>query len=290
MAIVITVESDPHIGPGSLFSLTSDLVGPIPNDWLYRVSVVWDPEGIAWNATVVSGGSHSVTGNLATTRFGWQQFNSDLVFPPEGTAVIVSAELLTPLFVGEDSGTRTDLLWTTQGNFVRELIAEADDPAGLTDVQAAQLAAISPAITTAFFGTVGETILRGIGDLVLHPPVGFLIEVESPISLSGRGELTRPGNPFPFFIFGATLSFFTIPAGFGFRDGSVLEYRERVIQLCAVHQLANGSRQVLTEVLDLKTDGFMWLWDNAFPSRVLYDVTPGCVVILRWLGATIPTP
>lgn len=289
MPIVIDVFSDPHVGPGSAFTVTSDLIGPIPLEWRWTVSILWGGEGAAWISSAPADGTHALSSILGTTVGGWSVTHTPGVFPPELAEVQITVELVDDGFEVQDSGTLDTLLWTTQGNFQREINAEAEGAGGLTETEELQLAAVGPAITAAFIGTLGEAILRGVGDLVLHPPIGFLIEDGDPITLTGRGSLTRPSGLFSVNAFGVTLSFFTIPSGFGFRDGNVLEYQQRIIQLATTHELANGTREVLTEVLDLNTDGFMWLWRNALPERILYDVTPGCVVILRWLGATIPT-
>lgn len=289
MPITIDAQSEPRLGPGSFFTLTTDFVGPIPLEWRWQLTILADDEGAAYVTSAPSNGTHSISGILATPGGGWSLTHTPGVFPNNGAELTVQLELLDEGFEVQDDGESTVLTWTTQGDFQRQINTPGGAGEGLTDTQAVQLASIPTAVTATFLGTLGEAILRGVGDLILHPPISFLIEDGDPLTLTGRGSLTRPSGPIEVNAFGATLSFFTIPAGFGFRDGNVLEYHERIVQLATTHELANGSREVLTEVLDLNTDGFMWLWRNALPNRILYDVTPGCVVILRWLGATIPT-
>lgn len=288
MPITISVGSDPHIGPGSQFTFSSDFVGPIPFDWEWELDVSWGGEGNVWTARRNSLGTGAILGFLGTDLLEWHLIYNTPHFPPEGTAVTVRARLVSDSFTVEDEGERTDLEWTTQGNFVRQYLTEQNDPGALTPTQAAQLAAVGPAVTQDF--TLGGVVSPPVSliSLVAHPPIQFISVVGDPEVITGRGELTHPFGPIAVAAFGVQVTFFTIPAGFGYRDGAIREYQERIVQLAALQALANGTTEVLAELVDFNYEGIIWLWRDPFPTRLLYDVTPGCAVVIRWMGLALP--
>jgi hypothetical protein len=282
--ITIEVPSAPVIGPGSAVTLINDLVGPIPTDWFYEVEVdVPGNEVLVWNQTRISFGEHVAYLVLGVESSSSTVWPTAQTFPVDGTSVTVRARLLDTSSVIQSEGVRTDLTWTLQGNPLREILKEADPPSSLSALQQTQLAAAAGNTQLGFPTSIGGLLQVAANTLIAHPPIGVLSLAASPVTLIGRGSLTRPGLGLNVAAFGAYLSFFTVPAGFGRRDGAVPEFEERILQLATTHMLIDDSAEVITEIQDINTDGFLWLWGTALPQRILYDVTPGCVVILRWL-------
>jgi hypothetical protein len=124
-----------------------------------------------------------------------------------------------------------------------------------------------------------------IGGNILHPPLGILQRELIPGLFTGSGDLTRPGPTPPFNnvnAVGLSWSFFTVPAPFGYRVGDPIIYYERMIQLSTIHQDI-GTHQLVSEVYDAYADGHYWMWQEAGPSRVHYEICPGVDVVFYWL-------
>jgi hypothetical protein len=125
-------------------------------------------------------------------------------------------------------------------------------------------------------------VALGALDLVLGFPTNRLAALECQ-HYTGRGALQRVSGPIPVDSYGLRWHFVSVPVDFGKRDGAVVEYIERILQLVKVNRDTNGNVYV-EEVVDVFWDGgtMSWTWNN-LPYEILYDVTPGCTVELCWL-------
>lgn len=124
-----------------------------------------------------------------------------------------------------------------------------------------------------------------IGTNILRPPIGLLQRELIPGIFTGDGDLTRPGGTVPFNnvnAFGLSWSFFSVPAPFGYELGEPRVYHHVMIRLTTIHQDI-GSHQLVSETFDAHSDGIYWLWDNAGPSRVHYEIIPGLSVQFYWI-------
>lgn len=105
--------------------------------------------------------------------------------------------------------------------------------------------------------------------------------------ITSRGELLRPGGPFPVNAYGITWFFDFVPPELGRRDGVLVEYDERILQLVQVNRDIR-SVEFPAQTIDAFSEGGRLVWGIQLPSRVLYDVTPGCRVRVCWLLLPLP--
>jgi hypothetical protein len=129
--------------------------------------------------------------------------------------------------------------------------------------------------------------IEPVHDLLTAPPLGFIRRTLIPGVFAGSGDLTRPqAIPVPPFnnvnAYGLTWDIFTVPAEFGFILGSPLFYFERLVQLSTIHADAAG-HQLVSEFHDFHVEGIYWLWANAGPTRVHYEIQTGVTLVLYWL-------
>ena len=124
-----------------------------------------------------------------------------------------------------------------------------------------------------------------IANTLLHPPLGALRRELITGVYSGSGDLTRPGGFPPFEnvnAYGLTWSFFTVPETFGYQLGSPRRYYERMIQLSTIHTDLAG-HELVSEDFEAVADGIYWLWSNAGPTRVHYEIIPAVTVLFEWV-------
>ena len=124
-----------------------------------------------------------------------------------------------------------------------------------------------------------------IGLNLLHPPLGLLQRELIPGLADGIGDLVRPGPTAPFNhvnAFGLSWTFFSVPAPFGYTLGDPRTYHQRMIQLSTVHTDLSG-HDTVSDVLDAHAEGLYWLWAEAGPTRVHYEIVPGVRVQFFWL-------
>lgn len=165
MPISIVSAPNTTVGPGVRFDLRSDLIGPIPNTWFWRLRVIrpTDEQNIVvMESAIWSVDDHQVTFEVEgdplnlgqTTGYGGQ------VSANTNDTVTLVAELVAEPDVAEDSGAFSGYRWDTSTSSSRRLASSSGG--GLTPEQAEQLAAID-----------GRTQLIGEpGDLVVEGPSG----------------------------------------------------------------------------------------------------------------------
>jgi hypothetical protein len=125
----------------------------------------------------------------------------------------------------------------------------------------------------------------GIGELLLHPPLGLITRELITGVFDGSGDLDRSGPTPPFNhvnAFGLTWDFFTVPAGMGRTLGNPVIYEQRMLQLSTVHEGFDG-HALVSEYHDFYAEGIYWLFANPGPLRVHYEIAPGVEVTFFWL-------
>jgi len=115
-----------------------------------------------------------------------------------------------------------------------------------------------------------------------HPPIGFLRREIISGTFTGGGDLTRPSGPFNVDAWGLSWDFFSVPAPFGYDLGQPIVYHNRMIQLSANHAGTDG-HVFISEFHSFFSEGIYWLWDNALPTNIHYEIAPGVVVVFFWL-------
>lgn len=134
-------------------------------------------------------------------------------------------------------------------------------------------------------GTSPTSSLPLIGqviDLVRGPPRSLLRPTASQL-LEGRGVVPASPDINGFAAWGATWSFFTVPAGFGFLDGQVRHYINRMAQFVVVREGSDNTGYI-DEVVDIDFEGGFLLWKHPPPTEIRYDIAPGVQLLWRWLG------
>jgi len=121
----------------------------------------------------------------------------------------------------------------------------------------------------------------------LRPPFHVLLRRNITGLVTDEVILAPPGNPIPgqpdSLAFGIGFSAVTIPAGFGFLDGSPRRYFERLVQITLTHADRNNNL-IVTETNDWHVEGMVNWWDENTPESVDVLVTPGVAVSLFWMG------
>lgn len=126
-----------------------------------------------------------------------------------------------------------------------------------------------------------------IFDTLVHPPLGLLTRSLIPGTFTGSGNLTRPAPlaipPFQNVnAYGLTWDIFTIASTVGFESGFPTVYEERICQLATVHTDVSG-HDVISEYHEFNVEGIYWLWENAGPAYVHYEIPSNVVLVLYWL-------
>jgi hypothetical protein len=126
----------------------------------------------------------------------------------------------------------------------------------------------------------------GIAQLLAHAPSFDLLDRELiPGLFDTSGDLTRPGFVPPWEnvnAFGLSWSFFTIPPEFGMTLGDPIVYEPRMLQVSTIHTDFSG-HDLVSEVRDFYSEGVYWLFENAGPTRVHYELAPGLQVVFYWI-------
>lgn len=121
---------------------------------------------------------------------------------------------------------------------------------------------------------------------IIHPPLGVLRRDILPGIYAGSGDLTRATGALPPFnnvnAYGLAWSVFSIPIGYGFVLGDPVYFDERLVQLSTIHADFEG-HELVSEYHDFHVEGIYWLWENAGPSRIHYEISPGVQLVLYWL-------
>lgn len=121
----------------------------------------------------------------------------------------------------------------------------------------------------------------------LRGPSRALLRPGSSQLLTGRGVLGT-SDPSLGVAFGGTWSWFTVPAEFGFIDGQLDEYFNRMAQFLVIREGARPNPETpgtlyIDEVVDSNAEGGFVTWKIPAPTEVQYDIAPGLAALWRWL-------
>lgn len=168
------------VGPGVFVRLTSDLIGPIPNDSQWQLSVYTDTE-LGENGKVLFEHKAAtiplqVDWRLQVPEQGKTQEGRPAV-PQEGQAIKVLAEVRSPTLGHQDTSDFVDKLWTN-GNIGTQIALTQQSQVPIDNT--VQLQAIQDALTVPLTA-VGQAVTTTVGAL-LAP---FRIDFSPTISLSG---------------------------------------------------------------------------------------------------------
>lgn len=264
------------------------------------------PETDQWQLELLSGPTHEVHeryGTLPFTPFPvamqwldvlstlstvWEQGESGRLTTGQGGRLIVRHLDQNGLVLGQDS---VDIIWQETvgtGEQVYEVSTQlGGGTGGFTEDDRAVAEQTLSNSQLAFPLTLPDVgaIVRSAGEMLGNLAPSLLFASDCQI-LTGRGSLTRPGGPFPVNAYGVQWFLEVVPPELGRRDGVLVEYDERILQLVVV-QRDITSVEFPGAVIDVNTDGGRYVWGLTLPSRILYDVTPGCEVRLCWLLLTL---
>jgi hypothetical protein len=154
---------------------------------------------------------------------------------------------------------------------------------GVSPIVAQQIADIHDWTSAALPTSSGSFLPVPLDQLVQLPDLRQLIHQVGAFDLIGRGSILTPQIGGVVAAYGVALQTTQVPTGFGRRDGFLVKYQQRIAQLVMVDQELTSGDAMFTEVLEYDLSAFDWLFRNARPFAIAYDVTPGCVVHGRWL-------
>ena len=125
---------------------------------------------------------------------------------------------------------------------------------------------------------------QGVVQLIAQPPFGILRrETLGPLT-AGLSSVQRVRGPIGVDAFGISFSFFTIPAAFGWTDGVVKVYEERILQWAPIYTDLTG-HDFVGGIYDLHQEGELLFFPQALPTRIDVSVQVGCTVIFYFLVA-----
>jgi hypothetical protein len=154
---------------------------------------------------------------------------------------------------------------------------------GFTQTDREDLVLVKGAVYSNLGGVLAsglQPILSAI-DLVRGPPRSSLRPGSTQL-LSGRGVLEPLIDASGARAFGGTWSWFTVPEGFGFADGQLVEYFNRMAQFVVLREGSDDTLYI-DELSDSNAEGGFFLWKLPAPTQVRYDIAPGVTVAWRWL-------
>jgi hypothetical protein len=281
--VPITILPIPtFVGPGTSLFVSTDFIGPIPNDasWIAQVYSPHDAENPAAYWTLLTNGLR--TGVMENYQGQFSAQNGANVQTGEACTLRIVLQESNGQEIDESD--RLPVTWDGSGQLARWIQHQPQaEGSGLTAEEHTWLDTTQQAVQQGLQTATGAILSTPIGSIIAHPDVRFLNFHTPCTTLTGRGRLSPPGPVGFGNVYGIVTSFEVVPEGFGLRDGLVQEYLTRVVQLVAFTKTNDATTEYITEVHDVNADGEVWLWSLYDPSSVGYDVTPGCRVSVCFL-------
>lgn len=286
MPVVITVpvaDGDPF-GPGWRLDITTTTIGPWPVGSQFVASLFATDAGERQVAQEVYPTlEQGVVTNFLTTpdALGSQDFLRLQQTIQPGTPL----RLVVQHFSGStlESETSRPVIWDpTQGltNVVQAIPSTTGGftPADRTDLNATvdQTLVTLPVLggLSNFAAALSDWTQLSHGTILSRGPVQLL---------SGRGSLpiqVLAGRGIPF---GATFSWFTVPAELGFTDGVVPHYTRSLFELSTIYADI-GLDLYRQDLKEFHEDGYFWDWlGKVPPERLDYWALPGIVVAFQFM-------
>jgi microsomal dipeptidase-like Zn-dependent dipeptidase len=128
------------------------------------------------------------------------------------------------------------------------------------------------------------SVPQGVVQLFAHPPFGILSRETHASIDHTTANIQRIRGPVNVDAFGISFDFFTIPAAFGWTEGLVKRYENRILQFAPLYTDLAG-HTFHSQITDVYEEGLYFYFEDLFPSRIDVYVTVGCVVIPYWLVA-----
>lgn len=221
-------------------------------------------------------------GLIGDPSFGTRSFPSFRFVAASGDTVDLRWQLRDPATSALLEEARQPQRWDASWYF--RLAEETGAAGGFTDADRENLTIVKSAVfkEEGVSPTSGIPLIGQVIDLVRGPPRSLLRPTSSRL-LSGRGVVPASPDDGGFASWGATWSFFTVPAGFGFVDGQVRHYINRMAQFVVVREGSDDTGYV-DELVDVDYEGGFLLWKHPPPTEVRYDIAPGVQLLWRWLG------
>jgi hypothetical protein len=277
---------DPGLGvltPGAQITGSTDLIGPIPLDyeWHFRL-LDRTSERVQFEMRVVTNGDRNFAVQWLDPRILIIQANSPEL--QDRTQAALEVQLVNNAQTVIESST-VQLTYDPTLGLPTIMQLQPQASGGLTQEEHTWLDTVNTAVQQVFQTAVGAVLSTPIGSLIAHPDIHLMNVYGDCLVLTGRGNLSLPSAE-PFFdTYGVIIRFDQVPAGFGRRDGAVVEYTTRIAQIAPVYETNNTEQQYVGEVMDIYSDNRIFLWQAFHPIALQYDVTTGCTISLCWLTA-----
>jgi hypothetical protein len=264
-------------GPGFLFHVQSDFIGPIPagSHWDLSLYNHTTEEFLEARAPQLStshdfSGTWGIMPSLAITAN--PAFSSNV----SGQSIELRAELKNSDAETIDSGTQVQTMNRTDG--LPYLLSIFQTSMGTPSVVAADVSAIKAAT----FATFAEGVTVPISQMLGAPPMGFLSrELISP-DRTGEGSLTRPSGPVGVDAFGIAWEVVGKAAGIGISEGAPDTLETHMLDLVLIHQLHDSNLED-TARASFNFGDALWMFPVPFPSSVSYWIGPGVTIRFYWL-------
>lgn len=162
-------------------------------------------------------------------------------------------------------------------------LSQVPTEGGFTESDREALAVTQAAVQVPFpiSTAVGSVAQVAIGSMFGSAPVQLLSRQECQ-ALTGSGSLARPSPGFDVNALGFSFDFLNVPTFMGRAPGALLEFEQRIVQFVVVQRDFTGVDHAV-QVIDAHSDNQVVTWGMNAPTRIDYEIAPGCTVQFCWL-------
>ena len=286
--VILEPPSGAPTGPGFIVHVQSDLIGPIPGDaeWILQL----------FDSDLVNSACSSITRSDSreiSFVLGYDYINSRISVDPASSSITSGKNMqLQVTWSSPTTGIIEQKLqpqvsdMVTGQPYIQTIASQLQGQGGMTTEEHTWLDTVQQAVQHAFADIQGLISMSPIGTALQHPDHNFLIPAGNPFDLVGRGVIVPPSALGAPNSFGIQFQVETLVPGYGLRDGVIVEWEDRMVQLAAFHTIRGTSGTWCTQVDDISLDRGLWLYRVPGPAEVRYDVTPNVVIHCQWISAT----
>ena len=286
--MTVTVSSPQpgqNIGPGSQVRVATDLTGPFPITYQWRIQITKGDvteELVAHEVVPIGDPQHNLNYPFGDPSITVQIYNFG-----GGTTLSNGDTVHVTFALQSDTGlvldqTRVDAVWDDTQEYRVLPDAGGGGGGGFTqaDRDAAQITQMAVSLPLPSLPGAAD-VASGITGFFTNPPSWAMQTLETQ-SLEGNGLSQRPGGGRGVDAYGCQIDFDFIPPELGRLLGNPDVYSNRICQL-AVRDHGFGDADFYRLTADFYYDHQRLMWGTPFPLGIDFSVLPGCRVTLTWL-------
>jgi len=124
----------------------------------------------------------------------------------------------------------------------------------------------------------------GVIQLFSHPPFGVITRETGPTLTSGQYAVTRVRGPAQVDAFGVSFSFLSVPTAFGWREGIMKNYDDKICEWSARFTDLAG-HDFNQPPVEVHQEGLYYFFGDLFPTAIDIWVQVDCTVLVYFLLA-----